>query len=140
MSAFDPLLVTSIGKNWGCIYLATEYYDEALGYGTFEKMALEANAIVNDLPARYEAFAAAEKFLLDEAFVIPAYKSAGGYQASKLDPFSGWTSQMGEYGLRKLKGAVVMDHSMSLEEYAQAQAAYIEARTQARLAAAEAGK
>lgn len=47
---------------------------------------------------------------------------------------------MGEYGLRKLKGAVVMDHSMSLEEYAQAQAAYIEARTQARLAAAEAGK
>lgn len=60
MSAFDPLLVSSIGKNWGSIYLATEYYDEALGYGTFEKMALEANTIVNDLPARYEAFAAAE--------------------------------------------------------------------------------
>ena len=140
MSAFDPLLVSSIGKNWGSIYLATEYYDEALGYGTFEKMALEANTIVNDLPARYEAFAAAEKFLLDEAFLIPAYKSAGGYQANKLHPFSGWTSQMGEYGLRKLKGAVVMDHSMSLEEYAQAQAEYIEARTEARLAAAEAGK
>lgn len=40
MSAFDPLLVSSIGKNWGSIYLATEYYDEALGYGTFEKWRL----------------------------------------------------------------------------------------------------
>lgn len=136
MSMFDPLLKASLGKNWGKIYLATEYYDEALGYGTFEKMALEANAIVNDLAARYEGFAAAEKFLLDNALVIPAYKSAGGYIASKLDPFSGWTGQMGEFGKRKLKGAVVLDHSMSLEEQDLAEAAYIEARTAARLAAA----
>ena len=139
MSAFDPLLKVSIGTNWGALCLAAEYYDEALGYGTFEKMALAANDIVSDLKARYEAFAAAEKFLLDEALVIPCYVSAGGYQASKLDPFSGWCGQMGEYGLRKLKGAVVLDHSMSIEEYEAAKAAYIERRTEARLAAAASG-
>ena len=87
MSAFDPLLVSSIGKNWGSIYLATEYYDEALGYGTFEKMALEANTIVNDLPARYEAFAAAEKFLLDEAFLIPCLLYTSCKQAVIGHPF-----------------------------------------------------
>ena len=135
MSSFDPLLKTSIGSNWGCLYKAEEYYDADLDYGTFEKMALEANAITSDLKARYEGFAAAEKFLLDEALVIPCYSSGGGYEASKLDPFSGWTSQMGDYGKRSIKGAVVLEKSMNADEYAAAKEAYHAARTEARKAA-----
>jgi len=131
MSAFDPLLKISLGKNWGKLYMATEYYDEALGYGTFEKMALAAAEITDDLDARYTAFAEAEAFLLDNAMLIPAYKSAGGYEASKITPFSGFTSQMGDYGLRKIKGAVIMDHSASMEEYAQIEADYQAARAAA---------
>ena len=94
--------------------MAEDGYDESLGYGTFEKMALEANSITSDLQARYEGFAAAEKYLLDQAMVIPCFLSAGGYQACKLDPFSGMCGQMGDYGLRKLKGAVVLEKSTEL--------------------------
>lgn len=137
MSAFDPLLKISLGKNWGKLYMATEYYDEALGYGTFEKMALAAADIATDLDARYTAFAEAEAFLLDNALIIPCYKSAGGYEASKVMPFSGFTSQMGDYGLRKIKGAVIMDYSASIEEYAQIEADYQTARAAALAAYAE---
>lgn len=136
MSAYDPLLKASIGTRYGKLYLAQEFYDESLGYGTFEKMALAANDIVDDLSARYEAFAEAEKFLLDNALVIPSYMGGGGYQANVLDPFSGWCAQFGENGRRKYKGAVVMDHSMGMEEYAEAREAYVIARDAAREAAA----
>ena len=134
---YNPLLLSLSGKNWGKIYMATEYYDEALGYGTLEKMALEANDITSDLTARYEAFAATEKFLLDEALLIPAYMSGGGYEASKIEPFTGLTAQMGDYSLRKMKGAVMMDYSAGEEEYQELYDAYITARDAARSAYAE---
>jgi hypothetical protein len=43
--------------------------------------------------------------------------------------------QMGDYGLRKLKGAVVLEKSMNCDEYAAAKEKYIAERTEARLAA-----
>lgn len=132
MSMFDPLLKYSKGENWGSIFLAQEYYDADLGYGTFEKMALAANEETSDLKKRYEMFAEAEKFLLDEALVIPSYVSGGGYDASYLDPFSGYTAQFGRNSLVKIKGAVVLDHSMSQEEYEAAYQEYLEARSAAR--------
>ena len=135
MSGFDPLLKSSIGSRYGSIFMAEDGYDAELGYGTFEKMALEANSITSDLKARYEGFAAAEKYLLDQSMVIPCFLSAGGYQACKLDPFSGMCGQMGDYGLRKLKGAVVLEKSMNCDEYAAAKEKYIAERTEARLAA-----
>ena len=131
---YNPLLSTLSGRNWGKLYMATEYYDESLGYGTLEKMALAANAITDDLAARYEAFAEAEKFMLDEALLIPAYMSGGGYEASLIEPFTGLTAQMGDYSLRKMKGAVIMDHSVGEEEYQELYDAYITARDEARLA------
>ena len=66
--------------------------------------------------------------------MIPCYLSAGGYEASKLDPFSGWTSQMGDFGKRSLKGAVVLDKSMNEDEYKAAKEAYLAARSEARKA------
>ncbi len=135
MSQFDPVLKASIGKNWGKVYLAEEYLDAAAGVGKVEKMALEADAIKNDFDKRYEAFAAAEKELLDEALVIPAYRSGGGYMASKLVPFTATTGQMGDGGARNsIKFAVIGDHSLSEDEYNVAYDNYIKARAAARAA------
>lgn len=132
MSMFDPLLKANNAKKWGSIYLAKEYYNESLGYGEFEKMALEADSIVDNEKERYEKFAAAEKLLLDEALVIPAYTSGGGWTASYLDPFSGYTGQFGANSLRKLKGAKVLDKPMNTEDYQKAYEKYLDEQAKAR--------
>ncbi|MEG1774153.1 MAG: hypothetical protein RR320_04800, partial [Oscillospiraceae bacterium] len=131
MSFFDPLLKTSLAKNWSRLYLAKEYLQPD-GVGTFEHMALKANAEVADLQKRYEMFAEAEKFLLDEALVVPFYVSGGGFKASYVDPFSGYCGQFGRNAKTKLKGVALLDHPMSTEEYEAAKVAYLAARDKAR--------
>lgn len=133
LSGFDPLMQSAIGAKWGRIYLAKDYVT-ADGRGRFEAMADEANAEVKDLKKRYELFAAAETFLLDNAFVIPFYTSGGGFTASYLDPFSGFTGQFGNNGLRKLKGAVLLDKPMNMDEFNAAQEKYLKERDEARKA------
>lgn len=44
-------------------------------------------------------------------------QAGGGYRASYLNPFSGYTSQMGRNGAIKLKGAVIMDQPMGMPGY-----------------------
>ena len=133
MSQFDPILLASIGKNWGKVYLAAEYYDEALGYGEVEKAVLAADAIKNDNDARYIAFAEAEKLLLDEALVIPAYRGGGGFMACRLVPFTQCTGQMGDGGARNaVVFAKMSDHPISEEEYQAAKAQYLLDREAAR--------
>ena len=133
MSQFDPMLKASIGKNWGKVYMATEYYDESVGYGDVEKAALAADAIKTDFDARYIAFAEAEKLLLDEALVIPAYRGGGGFQASRIVPFTQCTGQMGDGGARNaIVFAKMSDHAISEEEYQAARAQYLLDREAAR--------
>jgi len=135
MSQFDPVLKASIGKNWGKVYLATEYLDEALGYGDMEKAALAADAIKTDFDARYKAFAAAEKLLLDEALVIPCYRGGGGFQASRIVPFTQCTGQMGDGGARNaVVFAKMSDHPISETEYQAAREQYLKDRDAARAA------
>ncbi len=135
MSQFDPMLLNSIGKNWGKVYLATEYYDEKLGYGEVEKAALAADAIKTDFDARYKAFAAAEKLILDEALVIPAYRGGGGFHASRIVPFTQCTGQMGDGGARNaVVFAVMADHPISEAEYQAARTQYLKDRDAARAA------
>ena len=135
MSQFDPVLKASIGSNWGKVYLATEYYDEALGYGDVEKAALAADAIKSDFDARYIAFAEAEKLLLDEALVIPAYRGGGGFMASRIVPFTQCTGQMGDGGARNaIVFASMSDHPISENEYQAALAQYLLDREAARQA------
>lgn len=136
MSQFDPILLCSIGKNWGKIYLATEYYDETLGYGEVEKKAREANAILTDNDLRYKTFAEAEKMLLDSALVIPAYRGGGSYQATYIIPFTGATGQFGDGGARYsyAKFAQISDHPISYDEYQQLHEQYLIDREAARVA------
>jgi oligopeptide transport system substrate-binding protein len=131
LSAFDPMMKSAIAHNWSRIYLARDYLLPD-GRGKFEAMADEAAAEYMDLQKRYELFAKAETFLLDNAFIIPLCLSGGGYVASYLDPFSGFTSQWGHNGLRKLKGARLLERPMNMEEYAEAEKKYFAERDEAR--------
>ena len=44
-------------------------------YEEFTNMVNAANAIVGDMDARYEAYADAEKYMIEHALVIPWYKN-----------------------------------------------------------------
>lgn len=54
-----------------------------------------AKAITDDLGARYLAFAKAEAYIINKAYVIPFGNTNGGYSASRLDPFSGQYAPFG---------------------------------------------
>lgn len=129
LSSFDPLMKSALAGKWSRLYLARDYVT-ADGRGQFEAMVDEANKEVRDLKKRYEMMAQAETFLLDNAFVVPFYISGGGFEASYVDPFSGYTGQFGHYSLRKVKGAVLLDKPMNMEEYAEAEQAWLKKRAE----------
>jgi oligopeptide transport system substrate-binding protein len=90
---------------------------------TYDFMVEEAKAELLDIEKRYNLFAEAEAFLIDNAIVIPFFNSRGGYIASYCDPFSANASQFGrESG--KIKGKVILDAPMTPEEYKAAEVQY----------------
>src|SRR5699024_4224890 len=66
--------------------LTDQYYD----------LVEAAKAITTDTEARYAAFAEAEAFLIDHAFVIPFSISNDGYIATRLNIFE---AQYAPYGM-----------------------------------------
>ena len=89
-----------------------------------------AKAITNDIKARYEAFAKAEAYLIEHAFVMPFGHGSGGYTASLLDPFSG---PMAPFGIStdRYKGQYKLETYMDTDAYYDAYDAYMEARDKA---------
>lgn len=130
LGMMNPVHSGSSAKNYTRVYLAEDLLDSD-GTSKFEKMLDTAAAETKDLRKRYELFAEAETFLLDEAVLIPFYTSGGGYRASYLDPFSGYTSQMGRNGAIKLKGARLLDKPMGMSEYPEALEQYEKDRAEA---------
>ena len=126
---------TSIGTKYSRPYLAEDLKDEN-GNSIYENMVNEAKAETSDTAKRYELFAEAERYLIDHALVLPLYASGGGYRATCLDPFSGHCTQFGR-NLDKYKGAKVLDQPLTQEEYAAAEAQYLEEREAALKAAEE---
>jgi len=97
---------------------------------TYDIMVEEAKAELLDIEKRYNKFAEAEAFLIDNAIVIPFFNSRGGYIASYCDPFSAYASQFGrESG--KLKGKVILDKPLTTEEYKAAEIQYNKEREEA---------
>ena len=86
-----------------------------------------AKAITNDIPARYQAFAKAEAYLINHGFVMPFGHGSGGYTASLLDPFSG---PMAPFGIStdRYKGQYKLEGYMDTDAYYDAYDAYTEAR------------
>ncbi len=96
-----------------------EGYNDDNGEKTYTNLINKAKAEVIDLDKRYELFADAEAFLIEEAFVIPYALGGGGYAASKLNPFESQYSPFGVSSLR-YKGQKIMDKPMTTEEYKEA--------------------
>ena len=105
--------------------LADQYYD----------LVEAAKAITTDTEARYAAFAEAEAFLIDHAFVIPFSISNDGYIATRLNIFE---AQYAPYGmaLQSYKFQKLRDEPMSMDEYNELYAQW-EIDREAALAAAE---
>ena len=86
-----------------------------------------AKAIIDDIPARYEAFAKAEAYLINHGYVIPFGYGTGGYTASLLDPFS---APIAPFGITtdRYKGQYKLEDYMDIDEYYDAMDAYETAR------------
>ncbi len=93
-----------------------EGYLDDNGEKTYTNLINDARAEVMDIEKRYELFAEAEAFLIEEAFVIPYSLGGGGYAASRLNPFE---SQYSPFGVsqERYKGQKLMDEPMNTEEY-----------------------
>jgi oligopeptide transport system substrate-binding protein len=80
-----------------------------------------AKASVSDEHDRFDAFAKAEAFLINHAFIVPYSVDSDGYMSSTLDPFS---VMFAPYGLSpyRFKGGVLLQDPMSMEDYNKAYA------------------
>lgn len=82
---------------------------------TFDKMVDDAAAIT-DISKRYESFAKAEKYMIDNAYIIPFAAGGGSYQMSKVVPF---TTPRGGFGITrfKYKGMIIKDKAITNNEF-----------------------
>lgn len=90
-------------------------------YEVYESMIQEAKAELIDLTKRYELFANAEAYLINNAFVMPLKVSAGdGYVASVILPFE---RPYAPFGIATMtwKGARLLADPISMEEFEKAQ-------------------
>jgi len=106
-----------------------EGYTEANGQTIYLNLLEKAKATI-DTEARYNIFAKAEAFLIDEAFVIPYAVGGSGYVASKLNPFEAQYSPFGVTA-EKFKGQKVLEKPMSNEEFKEALAQWEQERANA---------
>lgn len=118
----DPFNV--IGTN---SYRFTDAAIDAVDLSEYRELLAAAKAITGDTEARYQAFAKAEAYLIQHAYMIPMSPWSGGYTVSKLDTF---TSQYAPFGIsqERFKGQKMLDHPMSTDEYYDAYDAWQEAR------------
>ncbi len=107
-------------SNYNWPHLAKGYKDTN-GKNIYENMVNEAKSELLDLDRRYELFAEAEAFLINQAFSIPFSVSGGGsygggYVASRLNPFD---SQFSPFGVssERYKGRMLMKKSMNSQEF-----------------------
>lgn len=107
-----------------------EGYTDKNGKPIYDNLVTAAMAEVKDLKKRYELFAKAEAFLITEAFEIPYAVGGGGYEASKLEPFSNPFAPFGVSNY-KFKGRTVLAKPVPNAEYMKLEAAWQKARNAA---------
>ncbi len=119
----DPFTPDS---SYSFIYASTDPETKAL-YEEYCALVDEAKAITTDTDARYAAFAKAETFLLDHAFVIPMHTNEISYSMSKLNVFEGQYAMVDTVTYR-YKDQHIQEKSMSIDEYNEAYEAWLAAK------------
>lgn len=105
-------------------------YTEANGKSKYDNLVDTAKAEVKNLKKRYELFTKAEALLINEAFVIPFFVGGGGYEASRLEPFSNPFAPFGVSNY-KFKGRTVLAKAVSNDEYMKMEATWQKERNAA---------
>ena len=96
--------------------------DLLAAYREFTALVEEADAINDDLDARYEAFAKAEAYLIQHALTIPNYYNVG-WMLTKINPYSKMKAM---YGIQnnKMKNWETSVDGYTAEEMAAFEEAY----------------
>ena len=89
---------------------------EEVGLTRFEELYRAADAITDDMDARYEAFAEADAWLVAQALMLPSQMDTRGYVVTRVVPFTKQYSQagLGEY---KFVGMQVQEGIVTREQY-----------------------
>lgn len=127
----DPSTYTdpfTIGGTYNKPELA-EGYLESNGKPKYQNLVEKAKATI-EAAERYQLFAEAEAFLIEEAFVIPYSVQGDGYMASKLNPFEAQFSPFGVTS-EKFKGQSLLEKPMSNEEFKEAKEIWEQERAEA---------
>lgn len=93
-----------------------EGYNDANGEKKYTNLVNAARAEVSDINKRYELFAKAEGFLIEEAFVVPYALGGGGYAAGRLNPFESLYSPFG-VSSERYKGQKILEKPMNTEQF-----------------------
>ena len=80
----------------------------------FTRLVEEADAITDDLDARYQAYAVAEAYMLDHALVIPFYYNPT-WCLTKVDPYSKMNAMFGSQN-EKMKNWKTNANGFTTEE------------------------
>lgn len=105
-------------------------YTDTNGKPKYDNLVETAKAEVKNLKKRYELFAKAEAFVISEAFVIPYAVGGGGYEASRLEPFTNPFAPFG-VSIYKFKGRTVLGKAVANEEYVGLEASWQKERNAA---------
>ncbi len=115
----DPHTFTGmfIDSNYNFPELTTELDQNGRNkYEVYQKMVAAAESEKVDLAKRYELYANAESYLLDNAWVIPYRKGGGGYVASLLNPFEQPFAPFG-VATSRWKGMRILSRPMNAEQF-----------------------
>ncbi len=117
----DPHTFTEmfIDSNYNFPELTTEVDKNGKNkYDVYLNMVNSASAEKVNLSKRYELYADAESYLLDNAWVIPYRTGGGGYVASLLNPFEQPFAPFG-VATQRWKGMHILSRPMSAEQFEQ---------------------
>lgn len=119
------------GSNYNFAEFTTETDQDGKNkFDVYESLVKTAHAEVADLQKRYEGFAQAEAYMIDNAWVIPFSTGGGGYVSSKINPFETPYSPFGVAGMR-WKGVKIMDKAMDTDTYYKLKEAWEAERAEA---------
>ncbi|MDO5026560.1 MAG: ABC transporter substrate-binding protein [Tissierellia bacterium] len=100
---------------------------DKIGMSEYTRMIEEADKIVDDMDARYEAYAKADAYMIEKAFFIPNSQQTRSQVVSRYEPFTRPFANYGDSSL-KFKGAVIREDIISRAEYEAKYADWQQAR------------